>query len=242
MEHLVIPDTQVRPGLKKSQLKHLDALACYINTHVPDKVIMLGDWWDMPSLCRYDVVGSKKTEGRRIQKDIDAGNRAMDNFVESLEYQPEMHFLMGNHEDRLLKLGKEDPRFEGVFDNAFNLDAWYVHDFLTPVELDGIYYCHYFVAQYTGRALGGNALSQLKQLGFSFTAGHKQILDISRIDRNNKTSVQGLVAGAFYQHDEEYKGEQGNNHARCIVHKKMVKNGTYDLEVVSIERLLKEYL
>jgi hypothetical protein len=242
MDHLIIPDTQIRPGLPKSKLKHLPALANYINEYEPEKIIMLGDWWDMPSLCSYDTAGSPKTEGRRIRKDIDAGNKAMDEFVDSIVYEPEMHFLMGNHEERLLRFASEDARFEGVFDDAFSLDAWITHDFLEPVLIDGITYCHYFINQFTGRPLGGTSLNLLKTLGFSFTAGHKQILDVARVDRNNGQTVQGLVAGAFYMHNEEYKGAQGNHHWRGIVQKRNVKDGAYDPTIISIDNLIKEYL
>ena len=242
-DHIFIPDTQIRPNVPRRQLYHLDALARYINEHQPEKIICAGDWWDMPSLGRYDLTGSKVAEGRRIQKDIDAGNRVMDRFMGAIDYWPEFIFCKGNHEERLDRLGKEDVRFEGVFDDAFHLDGWQVYPFLTPAIVDGIHYCHYFVNQYTGRPLAGTALSQLKNLGFSFTAGHKQILDIGRMDRNNGTTVQGLVAGAFYQHNEHYKGVQGNHHWRGFIHKRNVEeDGTYDLQTISIANLLGDYL
>ena len=116
-DHLVIPDTQVKPGLGKKQLAHLQALTNYINEYRPKKIIMLGDWWDMPSLSKYELAGSKTAEGRRIQKDIDAGNKAMDNFMDQIDYWPEFHFLKGNHEERLGRLGNEDVRFEGLFED-----------------------------------------------------------------------------------------------------------------------------
>jgi hypothetical protein len=241
MQHLVVPDTQICPGLTKAHLKHLDALSVYVNEMEPEKIMILGDWWDMPSLCSYDIVGSPKTEGRRIKKDIDAGNKAMDKFLDNLSYSPEIHFFMGNHEERLLRLSSEDARFEGMFDDAFSLSGANVYDFLDPVNIDGVYYSHYFVNQYTGRPLGGTALTQLKTLGFSFTAGHKQILDTARMDRNNGETVQGLVAGAFYSHDEEYKGPQGNNHWRGIIHKHDVENGMYDFDVIGLNNLVKGY-
>jgi hypothetical protein len=52
----------------------------------------------------------------------------------------------------------------------------------------------------------------------------------------------GLVAGAFYQHDEDYLGEQGNQYWRGIVVKNEVRNGTYDPCWVSLKYLLSHYL
>ena len=46
--HLVIPDTQVKPGVC---VNHLNALGHYILDQQPDTIVMLGDWADMPSLC-----------------------------------------------------------------------------------------------------------------------------------------------------------------------------------------------
>jgi hypothetical protein len=208
----------------------------------PSRIIFLGDWWDMPSLNRYAPARSSELEGRRVRADIDAGNRAMDKLLDSLTWTPDrMIFCMGNHEERLLRLGKEDSAFEGVFDDAFSLSGLEVVPFLTPATVDGVAYCHYFVNQYTGKPLGGTALSQLKSLGFSFTAGHKQILDIARMDRNNRTTVQGVVAGAFYSHDEGYKGAQGNHHWRGLIHKTDVRDGAYDLQTMRLDSLVRQF-
>lgn len=240
-DHVIIPDTQVKPGIKKHELAHIWVAANYINEHRPEVVVMLGDWWDMPSLNSYAKKGSTELSGKKIKKDIEAGNHAMEAFMSIVDYWPEFHFILGNHEERLYRLAKHDEAFEGLFDDAFFLDGWEVHDFLDPVCVDGVYYSHYFVNPFTGRPYGGGCLSQLKNLGFSFTAGHKQVLDIARIDRNNGEVHQGLVAGAFYQHDEGYKGAQGNHHWRGFVHKKGVANGQYDLETITIERLLRDF-
>ncbi len=243
MDHLVIPDVQIRPGLGPNQLVHIKALANYILELQPQKIICLGDWWDMPSLSKYDLPGSVASEGRRIERDIEAGNDVMRGFMNRIKarnYNPEMHFLMGNHEERLLRLSKEDVRFEGVFDDAFDLNGWKVHNFLDIVKIDGIRYSHYFTNDFTGKPLGGAALTQLKNLGFSFTAGHKQCLDIARLERKAGGVHQGLVAGAFYLHNEHYK-VQSNNHWRGVVHKRHVRKGTYDLETIHIKNLIKDF-
>jgi len=236
--HVVWPDGQRKPGLRRKNLK---AIIEYINYHEPDKIINLGDWWDMPSLETYSPATASSREHKRIRRDIEAGNDDMKFIMDNLKYDPELIFCHGNHEYRLTRLGELDAKFEGMFDDAFYLEGWDVYDFLTPVCVDGVHYCHYFVNQYTGKPLGGTALSQLKNLGFSFTAGHKQCLDIARMDRNDGSTVQGLIAGASYTHDEGYKGAQGNGHWRGIVHKTNVKNGTYDLSTTHINNLIKDF-
>lgn len=74
MKHMVIPDTQVKPGVP---MNHLTAAGNYIVRKRPDVIIHIGDHWDMASLSSYDR-GKKAMEGRRVLADIQAGKDAMD--------------------------------------------------------------------------------------------------------------------------------------------------------------------
>lgn len=240
--HLLIPDTQIRPGL--DNLDHLWACVDFIVKRRPDVVVMIGDWWDFPSLSSWS--SKKSIEGRRVVADIAAGNNAMRTFISQLEmkapknYWPEMHFTLGNHEQRLQRWIAANPQMEGVIGyKDLALDDWKVHDFTTPVTVDGVSYAHYFYNPYTGKPLGGTIHTKLKNLGFSFVQGHIQLLDYGRKYLNNGQLIQGLVCGAFYQHEEGYKGPQGNNHFRGLCYLHDVDNGAYDLEEVSMGRLLK---
>ena len=73
MNILLIPDTQVKPGVP---IDHLHALSRFIVHRRPDAIVHIGDHWDMPSLSSYDF-GKKAMEGRRVHEDIEAGNKAM---------------------------------------------------------------------------------------------------------------------------------------------------------------------
>ena len=75
---LVIPDTQVKPGVNTD---HLEWAGYYAVKMKPDVIVHIGDHWDMPSLSSYDKKGSRQMEGKRYVKDIDAGNEAMDRFM-----------------------------------------------------------------------------------------------------------------------------------------------------------------
>ena len=54
-------------------------------------------------------------------------------------------------------------------------------------------------------------------------------------------SQHGLVAGAFYLHDEDYKGPQGNAHWRGLIVCYQVENGSYDPMFVSMDYLCRKY-
>ena len=68
-DHLVIGDTQSKPG---TPTEHIEALGNLIVERQPDVIIHIGDNWDMESLSSYDE-DTFKMEGRRIEDDIEAG-------------------------------------------------------------------------------------------------------------------------------------------------------------------------
>lgn len=253
MEHFVIPDTQCKPGVK---MNHLTAAGNYIVDKRPDTVIHLGDHWDMHSLSSYDR-GTKKAEGARYQQDIEAGLKGMTSLLKPLVdlrrkqkaqkikmYSPRMVFLLGNHEERIMRHVNANPEFEGKLgyhDLKLEKMGWEVHDFKEPVEIDGVWYAHYFYNPMTGRPYGGRIHTRLQNLGFSFTMGHQQGLETAIKPLNNGKTIRGLIAGSFYQHDEDYKGPQGNRHWRGCVYKHEVRDGNYDIMELSLNYLLKEW-
>lgn len=153
MKHLVIPDTQVKPGVSIDYLTHIGR---YIVDHKPDKVIQIGDFADMPSLSSYDV-GKKSFEGRRYKADIEATHLAMAALLQPLQefnqrarknkekqYRPELWLTLGNHENRIERVVEGDPKLEGTIgleDLKYENYGWTVVPYLQPVVLDGIAYC-----------------------------------------------------------------------------------------------------
>lgn len=252
MKHLIIPDTQVKPGVP---ISHLTALGNYIVEKKPDVIIHLGDHWDMASLSSYDR-GKKSFEGRRYKEDVEAGNEAMASLLaplnhynsvrrktKSAQYKPRMVFCLGNHEDRIMRAVEENAVLEntiGYFD--LDLKGWEVVDYLDMIEIDGVYYSHYFYNPNTGKPYGGTALRKLHNLGFSYTMGHQQGKDLASRHLANGATHRGLVVGSFYQHEEKYKGPQGNHHWRGCVIKHGVKDGDYALEELPIDFLMENWL
>jgi len=257
MKHLFIPDCQVKPG---DDTSHLLALGRYIADKKPDKIINIGDFADMPSLSSYEKPGSKYFEGKSYKEDTEAAKEANDLLLKPLRalqerqrankkrvYSPEMHLCLGNHEHRITRAIHTDPvKLEGVIgieDLEYDKD-WIVHPFLDVVNLDGILYSHYFVNQLSLKknVLGGTMDNKLQKIGSSFSMGHQQTLQYGMRYLTDGTRHQGLVCGAFYQHEEEYMGPQGNHYWCGVVIKNQVKDGTYDPCFVSIDYLMRKYL
>ncbi len=241
--HIVIPDTQCKPGVP---LDHLYWAGRYIADHAPDVVVHLGDHWDMPSLSSYEKRGSRYFEGKRVVEDIRAGNRGLKLLMLGMgEFRPRrMVLLRGNHEDRITRALEEEPRAEGLFGFEMFNDrelGWEVVDFLKPVTIDGVTYSHYFYNPASGRPYSGAIETMLRHIGFTFTMGHQQGLRWGRRELPNGRVQIGLVAGSFYQHTERYRGPQAASEWRGIIVKNEVGSGTYDPMMVSLEYLRSRY-
>lgn len=151
-------------------------------------------------------------------------------------YKPKLHFLIGNHEERLTRF----PELRGLvgYDDLFKGTNWEVHDFLKPIKVGGVHFVHYAYNPLSGRPIGGTAEFRLNKLKMSFVQGHEQTFKYAQEYLNDGRRISALVCGACYLHDEAYKGYQGNNHFRGALMLHNVKDGMYDLEQYSVERLL----
>lgn len=245
---LVIADTQVKPGV---DIKHLEALGEYIADTRPARIVHIGDHWDMPSLSSYDR-GTLAIEGRRVREDIEAGNEGMRVLLKPLRdlqrhqsnckkrvYRPEMHFHIGNHEERLKRYENHNPIVAGMFGyDQLDLRGWTVHDFLDVNVIEGVSFSHYFYNPNTGRPIGGTAENRLNKIKTSFVQGHEQGLKYAVEAVLGLKRIQGLVVGSFYTHDENYKGPQGNAHWRGCALLKNHKDGDYALELLDISEFV----
>lgn len=246
--HIVIPDTQVKPGVDTD---HLEWAGRYIGEQAGGRrnvtIVHLGDHWDMPSLSSYDR-GKRSMEGRRYTDDIAAGNEGMARFVGALKaasprgWKPRRIFLHGNHEDRITRAANDQAEYDGAISlDHLDLAGWETHPYLKPVWVDGVCYAHYFYNPNTGRPYGGsNVETRLRTIGHSFTMGHQQGL-LYGLRSTIRGMQHGLVCGSYYLHDEDYKGWQGNAHWRGIVVCHDVRDGTYDPMFVSLDYLARRY-
>ncbi len=251
--HLIIPDVQDHSGAPKD---HLGWIGKYIVDKKFDVVVNLGDFTDMPSLCSYEK-GTKKMEGRRLTADIKSCREAMVTLMQPIndyneqrrknkekQYKPELHLTLGNHEDRLSRIGNTDPQFDGVIgigDLKYEEFGWQVHDFLTPVRIDGVWYSHYFYRPHSGKPYSGSIETRLKHIGHSFTQGHEQGKLIGAQTLFDGTVRRGLVVGSCYLYNADYRGPQAASEWRGVIVKYEVTEGNYDIMEVSLDYLCRKY-
>lgn len=250
--HLLIPDTQCRPGEPRD---HLAWAAQAIVDYKPDTVVHLGDHWDMHSLSSYDAPGSKSMEGARYVDDIAVGNEGFEMLCKPMEqeqhrlrrnkkgrWNPRKVFLFGNHENRVDRAVALTPKLEGAITrDHMDTRDFERHDFLERVWQDGVLYSHFFQNSHSSFPIGGSVDNRLNKIGASFVQGHEQGFRYgNRIMGSGKT-VHGLVAGSFYPHIETYRGAQGQRHWRGIVVLNEVRDGDFCIMPLTMDYLARHY-
>ncbi len=251
IKHLMIPDVQAKPGV---DLSHLEHIGRFILHKRPDVIICIGDFADMESLSSYDR-GKKCFEGRRYKKDIEAATKAMDLLLQPIkryneakkkikakQYKPRLVLTLGNHEQRIARAVESQAELEGVIGyHDLPYSDWEVYDYLVPVFIDGVCYCHFMANPMTGNPRGGMAATVLDKVGHSFVTGHSQKLDVATRTLVSGQQQWGIVCGACYTHHEAYKGPQGNQHWRGVIMLHDVHEGSFDPMFVSLDYLKARY-
>lgn len=216
----LIGDTQLKEAVRNP----LRIIAKHICDVKPKHVIQLGDHWDMPSLSQYDK-GKKSHRVKTYMKDIVAGNLAMEEFWQiikknwkNFESECDWVILQGNHEDRRKKALEYGP--DELIDLMEQLTFDYAHwskvvPFLEVTKIKGIEFSHYFQNDGSARPIG-TARQLLMKRHVSCIAGHKQGFDYAEQLMGSDKTIQSLIVGSSYYHDEGYKTHT-NHHWRGIV-------------------------
>jgi len=252
MRHFIIPDLQIRPGIKTD---HLSWIAKAIVEYRPDVVVNLGDHWDFPSLSTHEVPGSEFTEGQRYKADVDAGNEAFRIISKPMDakiaqilknkdkvWRPRKVFLFGNHEDRVSRFISANPRFRHVVSlKDCDTRDWERHAFGEMVDIDGVLYSHYFSSPHTGRPLGGTAMNRLTKICQSFVMGHVQGWDYGTKVLPTGKTLHGIVAGSAYTHLESYRGVH-QQHWRGVIVLNEVHAGTFCIMPLTLDYLCRKYV
>lgn len=248
---MVIPDTQAKEGVPDD---HMEWAGKWAAEKKPDYIIHIGDHWDMPSLSVYDI-GKKKYEGRTYEADIESGNKAMRKFMRPIleeqerlrkgkrgEWNPELHFALGNHEERIMRAINSDRKLDGLIGyHDFDLTGWTVHGYTVPFFIAGIAFSHFFTSGTMGRPVS-SARALVTKKHMSCVMGHVQQTEIDLSQkRADGRQLTGLFAGCFYQHDEDYLGYQGNEVRKQVWMLYNVVEGEFDLHALTLEYLRKRY-
>ena len=244
--HLIIPDAHAMPNVSNERFTWLGKLVAEIQ---PDVIVDIGDWCDMESLCIYDK-GKLQFEGRRYKKDVQCALDAKERFENEIakvnKYNPTKVALMGNHEQRIERVSEDIPELADILnveDLGYLKYNWKLIPYLTPYNLDGILYSHYFSTGVIGYAMSGENVGArlIKNTFQSCTMGHSHRLDIATRTRRDGTRLWGLVCGCFFDHYLDYARTDNNAWWRGVVFKRDVKKGNYNPTFISLDIIKKRY-
>lgn len=252
MNVLVVPDSHCKPGVSNERFTWLGRL---VEEWRPEVIVEIGDLFDMPSLSDYDT-GKHCFEGRRYKEDLLAGQDAYRLLEKEIskaswrgrKYNPIRWKLLGNHEERILRVLNRDPRLIGtigVEDLGVEQWGWQTPSYLSPVEINGVFFNHYMVSGVMGRPIGGEnpATALCNKMHRSCVVGHLHLFDYSERSDVQGNKIQSTVVGCFLDKNqvEAYSGEAQKMWHNGVVKLHNVENGSYDLETMSISRLEKTY-
>lgn len=257
MNILVIPDSHASPDDKS--LDRFKWLGQFIIDRKPEVIIDIGDRADLPSLSTYDK-GTKGFEGRRYHKDL-ASVREANWYIEEpmrrynekraefkkKQYKPLKIMCLGNHEHRIQRACNTSPELDGLLsynDLNYEDNGWKVHDFLDIVEVGGILFSHYFVSGVMSRPIGGvnAARQQILKNYKSCVSGHSHLFDYAEDTDPTGKKIQSLVCGVFVEDNPQWNTSQAySKWSSGLVMLNNVKDGTYDLERVSMDTLRSNY-
>ena len=223
----------------------------------PDYVVDLGDAADMRSLNTYDTRNPKMITMQSYEKDIeqhlDFQERVRRKFKARKTKRPVFYGLEGNHEHRIKRAIEVDPRLEGSrygisfkdLETKSLYDEYHEYSSGGPaiLDLDGVSYAHYIASNSFGRAIGGehHAYSLLKKRQHSTTVGHSHKRSVFFKDDAHPNPTIGLVVGCMKGGEEVWAGQSNKEWWKGVVIKRNLKDGVYEPEFVSLDRLKREY-
>jgi len=223
----------------------------------PDYVVDLGDGADMKSLNSYDTRYPQAIVTQSYEQDIEHYNDSQERirwkFRHHKRKRPGFIGLSGNHEQRINKAIKLDPRLEGSkYGISFShlqtdhwFDEYYPYENSAPsiVCKDGILYSHFFSSGNYGTATSGthHAYTLLQNNNASSTCGHSHKRSIYFKDGAYPNGIIGCVVGCFKGADEGWAGQANKDWWKGVVVKRELRDGYYEPQFISLEALGREY-
>jgi hypothetical protein len=239
--HFVIGDHHARPGQNNEDTR---MIGCLIEYLLPDEIIDIGDFYDMPSCSHWDREGADFGQ-ESIAADIEAGNasRAILNkhiraaMKRNPRWKPNLTAITGNHEHRLDKLlgQAQFSRFRDCIP-AFNLEGWDKVEFLKPKWIDGIGYIHYLPTGRMAKPASNARLMHRHSGRRSVVAGHSHEFDLYTETDSFGKQTGAVQVGCSFLHDEEYN-PLSSRYWRGVTHLVDVKDGSFGVDQWSFGRI-----
>jgi hypothetical protein len=249
--HLVYGDVHAHPGFNNDRATWLSKLIQDVN---PDVVVNIGDGADLASLSSFDK-GLKHFYGRNYKDDINAHLDFEDKVWNPIRKRkkklPRRVYCVGNHDYRIERALAKSPELSGTMSmRDLELDRYYddvvnYEGYGTPgiIDIDNIGYAHYVIAGVTGKALSSMHLGYqlIQKRHKSTTVGHQHIFSYDSQSVGKDKHIHGLCLPCMTDYPVDWAGLVEQLWNRGVVIKRNVEDGNYDLQVISLNTLKKEY-
>lgn len=242
-----IGDMQVKPGVN---LGYCGRVGQYAADEMPDVILCIGDFSDLPSCSMHDEPGSKSYSLQNYKDDILATHLAMKLLMTPIQekmastgWKPRLVMLYGNHEDRISRMIERTPKLDGTIglpDLEYERWGWECIPFLQQITIAGVTFSHYFPSGQMGRPIS-SARAMLTKGHVSCVAGHQQGRDIAFGKRMDGKQITAIICGSTYEHDEGYLNAQTNNHWRGLYMLNDVIDGEFEEKAISMKYLRRRY-
>lgn len=216
---LVIGDCHVSDN---QDLSRFTIASKFIVDEKPDYIIIIGDFLTLDALSAWDRNKRKKMEGRRYNKEIEAGNEALDLLFHDMkqynvkrskrhrkQYKPEIVYIEGNHEDRLTRYLDTDPTFDGMVGVKKDLK-------LDKRKIKFVPYKEYYYVNGIGFThIPFNKMAPVSGIDITRKAsmvnvnsvvfGHTHEQHLSHIHKQGQEHLQDIYCcGCFFEHKDDY--------------------------------------
>ena len=153
--------------------KSLEAVFKFMEDFKPHQIVLTGDILDFYKLSRFDKDPARLTT---IQDEIDMAYPILKKLKELTQ---EVHFVRGNHEERLMKYLKRNPELASIkvleLSKLLNLDTLGIHYHPYEYVLKGFRFTHGEVVRSES---GASAKAEMLKYGSSMSAGHTHRLEM----------------------------------------------------------------
>jgi len=248
---LVIPDAHVTNDQDLSRFTHLAKL---IKDKRPDVILFGGDFADMLSLNFFDRNNKLSVEGRRYKLEIDTCNKALDILLsykdEIRDYKPLLVYLIGNHEFRVERYVEANPALSGHMDIVEDLKlkerGFDVVPYKKFREIYGTLFTH-VPLNAAGQPISGKFATQKASdlTSKSLVFFHTHFTGEFNCQRHGDDElIQVYNAGCFFEGDPPggYADDTPHANVRCVSLLHFCKEGRFDIEQFSIDRLKAEFI
>lgn len=255
MNILCIPDSHSDPDTDN---RRFDWLGNMILEVAPDVIVNIGDHTTLNSLSSYDK-GKRTAELRRyrndllachdslerINKPLDDYNKQRKSIRKGQRKVPLKYLTLGNHEDRIRRAAESSPELIGtlsISDLKYEEYGWQVIPFKQPIEIEGIWFSHYWPSGVKGEPLSGFNIAALsiQRNMVSSVCGHSHLFDYAIRAKPNGDKVIGLCIGCYLE-EPTYIDATSQLWWSGITLLRNVKNGVFDIETYSIDRIQQLY-